>query len=130
MADNVTVPPTGSGTATPVIGTDERTINSVAVQVQRVDEQGSTAIATAQTNITNSAATLIAARDTRKRVIFVNRQAEAVFIGPATVTTSNGFQVDPGAGLTLYTTALIQGITSAATLNSAIKIHSLEEYDS
>lgn len=126
MADNVAVS-AGSGTT---IGTDERTINAVAVQVQRVDEQGSTAISTVQTNISNTAATLIAARDTRKRVTFVNRQAEAVFIGPATVTTANGFQLDAGAAFTSYTTALVQGITAAATLNSAIKVHIYEEYDS
>lgn len=125
MADNVAVT-AGSGTT---VGTDERTINSVAVQVQRVDEQGSTAIASAQTNVTNSAATLIAARDTRKRVVIVNRQAAAIFVGPATVSTSNGFQIDPGASLTLYTTALIQGITAAASGGSE-KTHTMEEYDS
>jgi hypothetical protein len=125
MADNVAVT-AGSGTT---IATDERTINSVAAQVQRVDEQGSTAIASGQTNVTNSAATLIAARDTRKRVIFVNRQLAAVFVGPATVTTANGFQIDPGASLTLYTTALIQGITAAAS-GATEYVHSVEEYDS
>lgn len=126
MADNVAIT-AGSGTT---VGTDERTINSVAVQVQRVNEQGSTAIASGQVSNTNSAATLIAARDTRKRLILVNRQAEAVFVGPATVTTANGFQIDAGASLTLYTTALVQGITAAATLDATLKVHYVEEYDS
>ena len=125
MADNVAIT-AGSGTT---VGTDERTINSVSVQVQRVDEQGSTAIATTQVNVTGTAATLIAARDTRKRVVIINRQAAAIFIGPATVTTANGVQIDPGASITLYTTALIQGIT-AANSAAAEKTHVFEEYDS
>lgn len=124
MADNVAVT-AGSGTT---IGTDERSINSVTVQVQRVDEQGSTAIDAAQTNVTNSAATLVAARDTRKRVVIVNRQVAAIFVGEATVTTANGFQIDPGASLTLHTTALIQAITAAAS-GAGEKVHTLEEYD-
>lgn len=125
MADNVAIT-AGSGTT---VGTDERTINAVAVQVQRVDEQGSTAVASAQTNISSTAATLIAARDTRKRVVILNKQLAAVFVGPATVTTANGIQVDPGAALTLYTTALIQGITAAAS-GATEKVQTLEEYDS
>lgn len=125
MADNVAIT-AGAGTT---VGTDERSINSTNVQVQRVDEQGSTAIATAQSNVTNSAATLIAARDTRKRVVIINRQAAAIFVGPATVSTANGVQIDPGASLTLYTTALIQGITAAGSA-AGDKTHTLEEYDS
>lgn len=125
MADNVAIT-AGAGTT---VGTDERSINSTNVQVQRVDEQGSTAIATAQSNVTNSAATLIAARDTRKRVVIINRQAAAIFVGPATVSTANGVQIDPGASLTLYTTALVQGITAAGSA-AGDKTHTLEEYDS
>lgn len=125
MADNVAIT-AGSGTN---IASDERTIASTTVQVQRVDEQGSTAIATAQTNISNTAATLIAARETRKRVVIVNRQNTAVFVGPATVTTANGLQINADASLTLYTTALIQGITAAAS-GATEKMHTLEEYDS
>lgn len=125
MPDNVAIT-AGTGTT---VGTDERTIATVAVQVQRVNEQGSTAIARAQTNISNTAATLVAARETRKRVIIVNRQTVAIFIGEATVTTANGFQVDPGASVTLLTTALIQAITAAAS-PSGDRVHTLEEYDS
>jgi len=125
MADNVVIT-AGSGTT---VGTDERTINAVAVQVQRVNEQGSTALANGQVNISNAAATLVAARDTRKRLVLLNKQAAPVFLGIATVTTANGFQLDPGASVTLYTTALIQGITSAAS-GATEKVHYIEEYDS
>lgn len=124
MADNVLVT-AGSGTT---ISTDERTINAVAVQVQRVDEQGSTSLANAQTNISNAAATLVAARDTRKRVVIVNRQTVPVYLGIATVTTATGFLLNPGDSLTLHTTALVQGITSAAS-PAADKVHTFEEYD-
>ena len=71
---------------------------------------------------------MVAARDTRKRVIIVNRQTVAIFIGEATVTTANGFQVDPGASVTLHTTALVQAITAAAS-PAADRVHTLEEYD-
>ena len=124
MADNVAIT-AGSGTN---ISSDERTINSVTVQIQRVDEIGSATLANGQVNISNSAVTLLAARDTRKRVTFINRMPVAVFIGIATVTTANGVQIDPGASITLHTTALIQGITAAATAGT-VYVHYIEEYD-
>lgn len=123
MADNTVITP-GSGET---ISSDERTIGGVAVKVQRINDIGGSAIANGQVNISNAAATLLAARDTRKRVTFVNRMPVAVFIGVATVTTGNGFQLDPGAAITLHTTALIQGITATAT--SAVYVHYIEEYD-
>lgn len=124
MADNVAIT-AGSGTT---VGTDERTINSIAVQVQRVDEQGSTVIATGQVTPTTGAATLLAARDTRKRVIFVNNGSTDCYIGPATVSTANGILLPVGASLTLYTTALTQAIIAAGTMTGAV--HYIEEYDS
>lgn len=124
MADNVAIT-AGSGTT---VATDERTINAIAVQIQRVTDLGAATLANGQVNISNAAATLLAARETRKRVTFVNRQASAVFIGIATVTTANGFQLDPGASITLQTTALVQGITAAASAGTE-KVHYVEEYD-
>lgn len=121
MADNLNL-----ASLTGNAATDERTINSATVHVQRVGEIGSTAIATSQGAPTNSAATLVAARETRKRVVFVNRGSVSVFVGPATVTTGNGVEIKPGESLTSYSTALFQGITAAGTGN----IHILEEYDS
>lgn len=121
MADNVDIT-AGSGT---VIATDERTINSIAAQVQRVDEIGSSAIANGQAAPTTSAATLVAARDTRKRLILENVGQVAVWIGIATVTTANGLMLPIGASITLRTTALIEGITATGT--GAIAY--IEEYD-
>ena len=105
---------------------DERTINSVTVHVQRVGEIGSTALANGQVAPTGTAATLLAARETRKRVIFLNVGTVAVYLGIATVTTANGFKLDPGASITLYTTALVQAITASGTG----AVHYIEEYDS
>jgi hypothetical protein len=124
LADNVAIT-AGSGTT---VGTDERTINSVAVQVQRVDEQGSTAIGTSQVTPTTTAATLIAARDTRKRLVLTNKGNVDCYIGPATVTTSNGIILEVGYTRTLYTTALVQAIIASGTMTGAV--HVLEEYDS
>jgi len=121
LADNVDIT-AGTGT---VIGTDERTINSVAVQVQRMDEIGSSALANGQVAPTSSAATLVAARDTRKRLILENVGQTAVWIGIATVTTANGLMLPIGASITLRTTALVQAITASGTGSVAY----IEEYD-
>lgn len=122
MADNVAIT-AGSGTT---IGSDERSINSTNVQIQRVDEIGSSAFATGQVAPTNSAATLLAARDTRKTCVFVNHGTVDVYVGPATVTTSNGLKLPPGASLEFPCTALIQAITASGTGS----VHYLEVYDS
>lgn len=121
MADNVNIT-AGSGTA---IGTDERTINASPVHIQRVIDQGATAIATGQAAPTSTAANIVAVRDTRKRLVLVNHGSVDVFVGPATVTTANGLKITPGASLVLYTTAAVQGITAATTG----AIHYVEEYD-
>lgn len=124
MSDNVAIT-AGAGTA---VAADERTIAATTVYVQRVDEIGSVVLSNSQVVPTTSAATLIAARDTRKRLIIQNVGGCNVYVGQATVTTANGFLIPPGATLTLYTTALVQAIipTGGANANCAI----IEEYDS
>lgn len=123
MADNVTLNSMSGGANA---ATDERTINSVTVHVQRVGEIGSTALANGQVAPTSTAATLLAARETRKRAIFLNAGTVDVYIGIATVTTANGFKLVPGSSISLYTTALIQAITASGTG----AVHYIEEYDS
>lgn len=126
MADNVAIT-AGSGTT---VATDERTINAVAAHVQRVVDQGAGTIANGQTTISNTAANIAAARDTRKRIVIVNQQTVAVYVGIATVTTGNGLRLDSGASVTLYTQAAVQGITAAAyTASGDLKVHYIEEYD-
>jgi hypothetical protein len=110
MADTVAIT-AGSGT---VISTDERTINTTAQHVQRVVLLGGSSIANAHVTVTNSATTIKAATETQHCVTIVNYQTVPIYVGGATVTTSTGFRLDPGASLSLHTTAEVQGITSAA----------------
>lgn len=121
MADNVAIT-AGSGTN---VATDERTINAVTVHIQRVGEIGSGAEANGQVAPTSTAGTLLAARETRKRATFVNHGSVDVYIGIATVTTSNGLKLPPGASITLYNVVLIQAITASGTG----AVHYIEEYD-
>lgn len=110
MADNLTVTE-GTGAE---VATDERTINSVTVHIQRVVPIGSSSIANAHVTVTNTATTIRAATETQQRTVIVNYQTVPIYVGAATVTTSTGFRLDPGASLTLHTAAEVQGITSAA----------------
>lgn len=96
--------------------------------MQRVDEQGGTAFATGQVTPTASAATLLAARDTRKSATFYNGTNMTVYIGPATVSAANGFALPPGAGLTVPTTALLQNIVSTVTGLTGV-VYYVESYD-
>lgn len=123
MADNVPIT-AGSGTN---VASDERTIAATTVHVQRVGEIGSATLANGQVVPTTSAATLVAARDTRKRLIIQNVGACTVYVGIATVTTANGFALPPQSTLTLYTTALIQAII--ATGSTGANCAYVEEYD-
>lgn len=126
MADNLGY---DAGTGANV-ATDERTIAATTVHIQRVGEIGSANLASGQTTISSTAANIAAARDTRKRIVIVNQQTVSVWVGPATVTTSNGVRLDPGASLVLYTTVAVQGITSAAySASGDAKVQYIEEYD-
>lgn len=126
MADNIDITP-GTGKT---VASDERTIAAQTVHVQRVNEQGATAIAAGQVDVTNSTTQIVAARDTRKRLVLVNRQNVAVYVG-ATAATTSMLRLDPGESVTIHTTSRVDGITSAAhTATSDEKVHYLEEYDS
>jgi hypothetical protein len=110
VADNVAIT-AGSGTT---ISTDERTINSTAQHVQRMVPLGGSSLANGHVTVTNTATEIRAATETQHCVTIVNYQTVPIYVGAATVTTSAGFRLDPGASVTLHTTAAVQGITSAA----------------
>lgn len=121
MADDVLVT-AGSGTT---IATQDRSSR----HFQQVIDQGTDSVAAAQTSISSTSATIVAARANRKRVIIVNRQTVPVFIELTTATTSD-FRLDPGDSVTLYCAGLIAGITTNAyTAVGDAKVHSIEEYD-
>lgn len=127
MADNPTVD-NGSGTDY-VVATDERTIDSVAVHVQRVAPHGAPAVTVGQVTVSDSNTAIVAADDNRHSVIIVNRQTVAVFIDDATATTS-AFRLDPGDSITLFTSAVVNGITAAAYSPSGdAKVHYIALHD-
>lgn len=123
MADNVQVTQ-GSGTK---VGTDERTIAAEVVHIQRVDEIGAQAWAAAQNSTTTTtAAQIVAARDTRKRVVLVNQGTVDIYLGASSgVSASNGLLLKINASVMLRTTAAIFGITASGTA----VVHYWEEYD-
>jgi hypothetical protein len=127
VADNV---PVTAGTGTN-IATDERTISATTVHVQRVTPEGGTSFTTGHVTVTNSATTVIAARETRKRSTVINYQTVPIYVGPATVTTTSGLRLDPGMAMDFFTTALIQGITTAAytAAGEDDKVHYAEFHD-
>jgi len=125
MADSIDIKD-GSG-ATKTVATDERTIASATVHIQRVYDLGGTAITAGQTTVSNSSTAIAAASDTRKRIVLLNLQTVDVFVGPSAATTSM-FKLAPGASLTLYTTAAVYGITAASyTPTGDAKVHYIEE---
>jgi hypothetical protein len=125
VADNVAIT-AGSGTT---VATDERSINATNVQVQRMVPLGGSTIVNGHVAISNTAANILAATETRHCVHILNGQTVPIYIGAATVTTSSGFRLDPGAAITLHTTAAVQGITAASYSASGEddKVHYIEE---
>lgn len=125
MADNVAV---NAGSGTTVL-TDERTINSITGHAQRVTILGGSSVTNGHVTVTNTATTIKAATETRHCLHILNGQLVPIYVGAATVTTSAGFRLDPGAYLVLHTTAEIQGITSASYSASGEddKVHYIEE---
>lgn len=129
MSDNVAIT-AGSGTT---IATDERTIASTSVQVQRVDEQGSQTLATEQAAPgTTATSATVAARDTRKRLILINHGSVDLYVseratnaGTPSSTTAHSVKVPPGASLELYATAAAFVFTASGTG----ALHYIEEYD-
>jgi hypothetical protein len=126
VADGIDVTP-GSGAKK--VATDERSIGGVTQDVQRIVGVGSTSIAAGQVEVTSTTTTIVSARETRSRLILMNRQTVPVFIEMTTATTGD-LRLEPGDSVTLYTTAEVDGITTNAyTAVGDAKVHYIEEYD-
>jgi len=127
MPDNVDIKDAAGVTRT--VATDERSIGGVDAKIQRVVLLGGSSFVAAHVTVTNSATTIKAATETQWEVTIVNYQTVPIYVGPATVTTSVGFRLDPGASLSLHTTAVVQGITSAAytAAGEDDKVHVISE---
>jgi hypothetical protein len=65
--------------------------------------------------LSTTAATIVPYHPTRKSVIVKNLGSVAVYVGPATVTAGNGFELRAGESVTLETRALIQGLAASGT---------------
>lgn len=130
MADNVAIT-AGAGTT---IATDERTIASATVQIQRIDPIGSSAFDPEQIAPTSAAtAASIAARDTRSRVVLVNYGTADLYVsdratnaGTPATTTAHSVKFPVGASMELRTTAALYIFTASGTG----ACHYWEEYDS
>jgi formyltetrahydrofolate synthetase len=124
MADNIDITP-GSGRK---VATDERTIDGVPVHVQRVNEQGATAIDAGRVTVTSAGGEAIAARGSRKRVtmLALPTNTQDIDVGESGITAGAGFPLAPGASLTLHTTAAVHADTASGNQVLAY----IEEYDS
>lgn len=121
MADNVDISP-GSGRT--VFG-DERTLNGVLGIIQRVGEIGASSIAASSDATVTTTAESVAARETRKRVLFYADEANTANIRVG-ATGAEAFPIPPGFSLALYTTAAVfyESVSGTQTL------YWVEEFDS
>lgn len=88
--------------------------------------QGAANIAGGQVAASTTAATLVAARATRRTALVKNLHTTiAVYIGPATVTAANGMELKAGESVSVDWTGLIQVIAASGTPTVAF----LETYD-
>lgn len=89
-------------------------------------ESGTPNFATAQTSVGASATQIVGSRATRRAVLITNPSSSVtVFIGGASVTTSNGQELLPGNSLSIPTTIAVYGIVASSTQT----VSSLEVYD-
>jgi hypothetical protein len=78
----------------------------------------STATASAQVSVTNTQTALDQNTAGARSLLVKNRGSVAVYVGPSTVTTGTGFQLDPGESLSVDVPthgAGLYGITASST---------------
>lgn len=89
-------------------------------------QAGAANLACATGNVSNVAATLAVARPTRRSILIRNNDAAInVYVGPATVSSTNGVLIKPGEAVALSYVGLIQVIAASATPSVSIA----DEYD-
>ena len=122
MADDIALPATGG-----VVATDERNIAGVDKHVQRVVDQGATAIAGGSASCTTTSGEKIAARETRKAVHMSSptSNTQDITIGPSGVAAGVGTVLPPGGSFTSETTAAIHAVAASGTQT----LKYTEEYD-
>lgn len=100
----------GAGTVSPKIPTTGLTPVSVSTT------PGGTNLATGQITTSTAAGTLVVARATRQSVLVRNTDATiSVYVGPATVTSSNGMLLKAGESCPFTFVGLLQVIAASGT---------------
>lgn len=118
MADNVTLPGTGA-----VVATDERSIASTNVEVQRIASLGTPSFNPDQLAPTSTATSAsIAARDTRKRLVIYNNGTLPLYVseratnaGTPATTTAHSVPLPVMASMELHITAAVYIFTASGT---------------
>lgn len=123
MADNYVV---DEGSGAKKVATDERSIGGDTVHVQRTAEVGSTSLSsgTVSADTTSGGVEVVAARETRRSVLLVNRGTVTVYVGTGSVSSSNASLL-PGEALTLETTAQVK----AKAASGSASVDFFDEYD-
>jgi hypothetical protein len=126
MADNYTFKDAGGNTVTHAseeISSGVHASEHVPVDAAGVEifYKGTTVLATA-VSVATTATALPASALAARRVLWVyNNGAATIFLGPAGVTTSNGFPLLPGQSVSLEVGPLvIYGIVATGTVNARI----------
>ena len=127
MADNLVL---NSGTGGGTAATDLRTIDSVAVHVQRVASHGAPGLTVGQVEVSSAATAIAAARDTRQSLTIVNRELASVYVADSTAVSTASFRLDPGDSVTWAVSGAVYAITAAAyTATGDAKVHVAETHD-
>lgn len=126
MADNYTFKDAGGNTVTHAsedIGGGVQASEHVPVDAAGVEifYKGTTVLATA-VSVGTSATALPASALSGRRVVWVyNNGSATIFLGPAGVTTNNGFPLLPGQSVSLAVGALVvYGIVAAGTVEARV----------
>lgn len=126
MADNYTFKDAGGNTITHAsedIGSGVHASEHVQVDAAGVEiyYKGTTVLSTAVSVATTATALPPSALSARRALWIYNNGTEAIYLGPAGVTTSNGFPLQPGQAVSLEIgTLAIYGIVAAGTVAARI----------
>lgn len=131
IATDDVVPSSQSGTWTVQPGNTANTTawkvdGSAVTQPVSFSKAGPANIATGQVALSTSAATAVVARATRRGCTLKNLDASIkIYVGPATVTSSNGMELKAGESTVVNWVGLVQAIAASGTPTIAY----LDEYD-
>lgn len=99
---------------------------SGATNVAVVSQVGAANIANNQVTIAATATTFVAARATRRSVTLKNMSTStSMYVGVASVTVANGFELKAGESISVDWTGLIQGISATGSIAGCY----METYD-